>query len=76
MSITLLVALAEEFAIEKGCSRRAMTAFHREFSNWICKNLADDKANKVKAIVSKAHFDLPNRKKPDWWRKQIAQIKK
>jgi len=72
----LLATLAVRFFAERGQSKRAMSAVVREFSNWICSKLNHSKPNEITHIVARAHPELPERKSPEWWKKQIAQRKK
>lgn len=73
---SLLVHLAEKFLSEKSSSPRSMSAFVREFSNWISIKLKDHQATEVRSAVATGHPDLVDRTSADWWRKRIAQRKK
>lgn len=68
----LLVGLLRYFSSEKQGSRRAQTAFVKEFSNWIADKLTKRDPT-ITRLIERAHYDLPNRKSPDWWKKQINQ---
>ena len=68
----LLAALGALFAAEKKGSKRAETAFVEQFSKWIAGKLATQDPL-ITRLVSQAHHDLPNKTKPDWWKKQINQ---
>ena len=76
VSDSLLVALAEEFLLEKGISPRAKAAPVREFSNWISKQLQSNQPNHVQSLLAKANPYLVDRTSSDWWKKQLAQRKK
>lgn len=68
----LLVVLRALFAAEKKVSKRAKSAFVEEFSKWIAEKIATQDPL-VTRLVSQAHYDLPNKSKSDWWKKQLNQ---
>ncbi len=68
----LLAVLGAAFTAEKKGSKRAETAFVEEFSNWIANKLKQ-RDPQITKLVSKAHHDLPNKTRPDWWKKQLNQ---
>jgi len=68
----LLAALGALFAAEKKGSKRAKSAFVEEFSKWIAEKIATQDPL-ITRLVGQAHYDLPNKTKPDWWKKQLNQ---
>ena len=68
----LLVVLRALFAAEKKGSKRAKSAFVKEFSKWIAEKISTQDPL-ITRLVSQAHYDLPNKSKSDWWKKQLNQ---
>jgi hypothetical protein len=68
----LLVNLLDLFLVEKKGSKYTTTAVVEEFSKWLGDKLARND-RRVKRLVSRGHYELPNRVSSDWWKKQINQ---
>jgi hypothetical protein len=73
MNDLLITQLLVRYEIDRGHSRRAMSAVKQDFSGWICQKIQDQNFNEIKRIVGVAHPELLNMTRPDWWEKQLNQ---